>query len=287
MKTNLPFALALVTSTLLLAACGDDNNDFEPSAVEIEGALERLAIEYGEQNPTLCECFTPELGYLSAGDCRRDRAITQTEASCILEAFLLDRTNAGEWLTCQINVEHDYTTCISSLTCDDEFGDCDQTRETGLDECPNLTPSLRTAWEECQQASDVEIPTDLGDTVEEVLAATYSAYLQEDQVVCRCFEEFGFENSDSCLATRGFSDAEVDCRLGVYESYGDEGLASLECKGLASVALAACQALVSCEDGDARQDCLTAWGNATAECASLPGEGEAENVDCLGIPDPA
>jgi hypothetical protein len=285
MKTNLFLATACAVS-LLCAACGGDNMDFEPSESEIEAALERLASEYIDQNATLCECFTGGLGFRTAGECRRVRAITQTEASCILDEFLLDSANTGDWLVCQINTESDYSTCIASLTCDDEFGDCDQTRAAALDECPQLTSSQRTAWDECQIVPDESGATSLGDSVDEVLAAIYSAYLQEDQVLCECFGEFGFESSEACLDTRGFTNAEVDCRAAVYESYGEDGLESLECKGLADVRLVACQGNVVCEDGDARQSCLNSWGSAVAECPDLTADGEAENVGCLGIPGP-
>ena len=289
MKTILPLAAACAASFLLVACAGDGSDPFEPSESEVEAAIERLALEINEQNPLLCECFTTELGYLDAGNCRQDRAITQNEASCILDAFALDRSNAADWLGCHIDAESRYNRCIASFTCEDEFGDCDQTRTDAIADCPSLSSSLQRAWDDCQippEDPTPEVPDDLGDTVEEVIAAIYSAYLQEDQVLCACFAEFGFDDADACLATRGFSDAEVDCRSAVYESYGAEGLESLECKGIADVGLAACQGNVVCEDSDARQACLTAWGTSVADCPDLPGDGEADAAACIGIPDP-
>lgn len=188
-----------------------------------------------------------------------------------------------------MGLEEDYTSCIAPLECSDSFLGCDVTRESADAACPSLPSSRATAWTECRllpEPTPVETPADLGDTVEEIIAAIYSSYLQEDQLFCACYEEFDFPDEETCLASRGFSDAEVDCKTAVYESYGDAGIESLECKGLAGVEFVACQGQVACEDSEAREECLSALVAADTACPDLPGSGESESIACEGIPDP-
>lgn len=150
MKFTLVGSLALLSASLFVAGCGDEQGDFEPSEEEIQNALNRLSDEYATQDPILCECSFAQLGYTDAAACETDRAVTAEESSCILEAFVLNRGRAGDWLTCQINTERAFSTCIASLTCESSFDACNAAQDTDSAECPTLTSALDAAWTSCQ-----------------------------------------------------------------------------------------------------------------------------------------
>lgn len=288
MNSNLTRLPALLAALLVFAACGDDQKDFEPSEEEIQNALSLLSGEYAAQDPTLCECFFADFGYNDAATCERDRAITADETTCVLDAFLLNRANAGEWLTCQINTERVYSACIDGLTCTSPFDSCNTTRTADAGECPSLAATLNDAWTVCQEPSEENAPEegpDLGDTIPDIMDALYSAYLQEDAAFCGCFEDRGFASEEVCLRSRGYSNAEFACRIEVYESHADDGLTTLECQGRASVTLAACLGNAACGDWDAAEACDADWRNSMNACPDLPGSGEADNAACIGIPD--
>ncbi len=158
MKRNLSRLTAFASVSLLTAACGGDNKDFEPTEEAVQTALTTLSGEYLTQDPILCECFFAGLGYDDAASCERDRVITDEENTCIFDAFVLDRGNAADWLTCQISAERAYTACISGLTCSDSFEACSSARDTAAADCPSLGSSLENAWEVCQEPTGENAP---------------------------------------------------------------------------------------------------------------------------------